>query len=83
MLQVNFIMMIQIIPKISVLLKTNRITFKRVEGVSGSIIDFYFFKKINQFFSQYIMMKCSGPEKDKTTKENIINDVRNLFRLKK
>ena len=38
--------------------------------------DFYFFKK-KQFFWQHIVMENPRPEE-----ENIISDLRNLFRLK-
>ena len=40
-----------------------------------SITDFHFFSKI--FFSQHIMMESLPIEE-----ENIIKDIRNLFRLK-
>ena len=43
----------------------------------------YFFKKKNYFFSQRIMMQISRLEKDKKVEDNIIKDIRNLFRLKK
>ena len=72
MLQVNFIM-ICIIRKISVLLKITRISKRFL----NSIIEFYFLKD-NQFFSEHIMMKSPSLEE-----ENIIKDVRNLFRLGK
>lgn len=54
-----------------------------------SIIDFYFLKKtiykinkINNFFSQQIMIKNLRFEKD-FKKYNLFKDVRNLFRPKK
>ena len=43
----------------------------------------YFFKKKIYFFSQHIMMQISRLEKDKKVEDNIIKDIRNLFRLKK
>ena len=43
----------------------------------------YFLKKKNYFFSQRIMMQISRLEKDKKVEDNIIKDIRNLFRLKK
>ena len=42
-----------------------------------------FFKSINQFFSQHIMMKNSRFVKDKKIEDNIIKYIRNIFRLKK
>ena len=71
MLQVNFIMAF-IIHKILVLIKIT-IILKRF---LRSIIDFYFFKK--QLFSKHLTMESSILEE-----EQIIKDVRNLFRLKK
>ena len=75
--QVNFIM-IYIIHKISVLLKTIRI----LKRFLRSIIDFYLLKA-SLFFSQHKMIKISRLEKDKNMEENKIKDVINLFRLKK
>ena len=74
MLQVNFII-IYIINKISVLLKFTRISKRFLR----SIIDFYFFKKLVNFFHN---MKSSRFEKDKKLEKNIIKEERNLFRLK-
>ena len=68
MLQVNFIM----INKISALLKMTRI----LKHFLRSIIDFYILKHL--FFSQHIMMESSSLEE-----ENIIKDIRNLFRFEK
>ena len=75
MLQVNFII-IYIIHEILVLFKITRI-FKHFLRI---IIEFYSKKKkiiLIDFFLQYIMMKSSNREE-----ANIIEDVRNLFRLK-
>ena len=68
MLQGNFIM----INKISALLKMTRI----LKHFLRSIIDFYILKHL--FFSQHIMMESSSLEE-----ENIIKDIRNLFRFEK
>ena len=68
MLQVNFIM----INKISALLRMTRI----LKHFLRSIIDFYILKHL--FFSQHIMMESSSLEE-----ENIIKDIRNLFRFEK
>ena len=77
MLQANFIM-IYIIHKFSVWLKITGI----LKCFLRSIIDSFFFLN-NSFFSQHIMMKSSRLKEDKNTEENIINDVRNILRLKK
>ena len=76
MLQVNFIM-IYVIHKILALLKIT----KNLKRFLRSIIDFYFFKSIKFFFTTYDDEK-SRLEEDKNIKENIIKEVRNLFRLK-
>ena len=73
MLQFNFII-VYIIHKILVLLKITRI----LKHFLRTMIDFHFFKKIINFFSQHIMMESSSLEE-----ENIIKDVRNPFRLNK
>ena len=39
-------------------------------------------KKIDNFFSQHKRMNNLRPDKDKRIDDNIIKDVRNLFRLK-
>ena len=70
MLQVNFIM-ISIIYKILVLLKITRILKQFLRSI---IIDFY---------SQHIMKKISMLKEYRNIKENIIKDIRSLFRLKK
>ena len=82
--------MITIIYKISVLLKISCITLEMTDYKEyRSIIDFYFLKKtiykinkINNFFSQHIMIKNLSFEKD-FKKYNLFKDVRNLFRPKK
>ena len=71
MLQFNF-MMICIIHEILVLLKITRI----LKRFLRRIIMFYFLLKKKIFFLQHIMMKCPNLKK-----ENIIKDVRNIFRL--
>ena len=68
--------MTSIIHKISVLLEITRILIRFLR----SIIDFYFFKKNNYFFSQDIMMENLRFEEDEPIEEYIIKDVRNLFR---
>ena len=50
---------------------------------SKSIIGFYFSLKNTQFFLQHIMMKSSRLEKGEKVEDNIIKDVRILFRLKR
>ena len=40
------------------------------------------FKEYNRFFSQHIIIKSSRIKEYKHVKENITEDVRNLFRLK-
>ena len=80
-LQINSIM-IYINHKNLVFLKINRI----LQHFSRSLKDFSFFFKKNviiDFFSKCIMIKSSRLEKDKDIEENIIKDVRSLFRLKK
>ena len=47
----------------------------------GGIINFYCFKKLINFFHN--IMKSLRLEKEKKIEDNIIKDVRNLFRLKK
>ena len=76
MLQVNFIV-IFIIHKISILLKITRIS-KRFFKEYNKLL-FFFFKK--SFFS-HLMMKSPRLEEHKNIEENIIKDVRKLFRLK-
>ena len=75
--------MIYNIHKISVLLKIIRIILKLVFSnvFSKRGIDFYVFKE-KIFLSQYIIMKSLRLEKGKVIEENIINDVRNIFRIK-
>ena len=75
--------MIYNIHKISVLLKIIRIILKLVFSnvFSKRGIDFYVFKE-KIFLSQYIIMKSLRLEKEKVIEENIINDVRNIFRIK-
>ena len=75
--------MIYNIHKISVLLKIIRIILKLVFSnvFSKRGIDFYVFKE-KSFLSQYIIMKSLRLEKGKVIEENIINDVRNIFRIK-
>ena len=75
--------MIYNIHKISVLLKIIRIILKLVFSnvFSKRGIDFYVFKE-KFFLSQYIIMKSLRLEKGKVIEENIINDVRNIFRIK-
>ena len=77
MIQLNFII-ICISHKVSILLKITRI----LKLFLRSIIDFYL-KKRMIFFSQHIIMESSRHEEDKNIEDNIIQDVRNLFRLKK
>ena len=79
-LQINSIM-IYINHKNLVFLKINRI----LQHFSRSLKDFSFFfkKKVIDFFSKCVMIKSSRLEKDKNIEENIIKDVRSLFRLKK
>ena len=77
MLQFNFIMTC-IIHKILVLFKITRI----LKPFLRSIIEFLFKETNCFFFSQRVMMKISRLEEDKNIEENIIKDVRNLFRLK-
>ena len=72
MLQVDYIM-ICIIHKILVLLKITKI----LKHFLRSIIEFYFLRN-SWFFFKYITMENQSLEK-----ENIIKDVRNLFRLEK
>ena len=69
MLQVNFII-IYIIHKISIFLKTTRV-LKR------------FLRSNNQFLLQHKIMKILRVEEDNNIEENIIKDIKNLFRLKK
>ena len=69
MLQVNFII-IYIIHKISIFLKTTRV-LKR------------FLRSNNQFLLQHKIMKILRDEEDNNIEENIIKDIKNLFRLKK
>ena len=64
--------MAYMILKILVLLKSTR-TLKRF--LRGKL-DFYFLK--NNFFSQHIRMENPSPKE-----ENIVKDVRNIFRLEK
>ena len=75
--------MIYNIHKISVLLKIIRIILKLVFSnvFSKRGINFYVFKE-KIFLSQYIIMKSLRLEKGKVIEENIINDVRNIFRIK-
>ena len=75
--------MIYNIHKISVLLKIIRIILKLVFSnvFSKRGIDFYVFKE-KFFLSQYIIMKSLKLKKGKVIEENIINDVRNIFRIK-
>ena len=56
--------MIYIIHKILVLLKVTRIS----KHFLRSIIDFYLFIKIIDFFSQHIMIESSRPEEEKKLK---------------
>ena len=81
MLQINSIM-IYINHKNLVFLKINRI----LQHFSRSLKHFSFFSKkkvIIDFFAKRTMIKSSKIEKDKNIEENIIKDVRSLFRLKK
>ena len=69
--------MIYIIREIAVLHKVIRI----LRGFFGSLIEFYFFKKV--FFSPHIMIKSSRFEEDRNRENHIIEDVCNLFTLEK
>ena len=68
MLQVNFII-IYIIHKISILLKTTRVLKRSL-------------RSNNQFLLQHKIMKILRLEEDNNIEENIIKDIKNLFRLK-
>ena len=68
--------MIYIIHKMLVLLKNHLNYLQEKVFFLRSMTDFYFFKK-KQFFWQHIVMENPRPEE-----ENIISDLRNLFRLK-
>ena len=79
LLNFNFVM-IYIIVKIVLKLKLKLLNYLKdsiFECSSRSIIDFYFLKK-GYFFSRHTTLKSLSLEE-----ENIIKDIRNLFRLKK
>ena len=68
-----------------VLLRTILITLKIIylHTFWGIVKDFCIKKKLKQLFSYCIIMNRLGPDKEKTIEENIITNVRNLFKLKR
>ena len=67
------------------MLGASRITLKIIflNAFSRNIIVFYFFKKLIIFFHNISRWKVQELKKTKKLEDNIIKDVKNIFRLKK